>query len=365
MEQTKRSERLDLIRSVAVLSVIAVHFCLNNQYYNRIVEGEVMLLMTYIRTAFMVCVPLFMVLTGYLMNRKKLEKAFYKKAFKILFIYIVASILCILYQIVFLDVVYPFKDMVFAFLGFSAAPYGWYLEMYFGLFLLIPFLNFIYWNLTSKKQKQSLVLILFILTVLPTATNIFDFYTAGAILNPALTNGYQQVLPDYWTGLYPFLYYFLGAYLSEYPVKLKKRFSLPIYVLLVVCFGTFIYWKNYGRTFEWGIYSEWNSLATVSLTFFLFVFLHAVPMEKAPLTVKKILFSISNVSLGIYLTSWILDQIIYPVLETKIPSLNIRILLFIPTVFVVFVGAYVLAVLIEGFFLLVKNWRSKSSEISK
>jgi surface polysaccharide O-acyltransferase-like enzyme len=364
MEQRKRSERLDLIRSVAVLSVIAVHFCLNNQYYNRIIEGKVMLFMTYLRTGFMICVPLFMMLTGYLLNQKKLELSFYKKAWKILFVYITASVLCVLYQILFMDVVYPAKDMLFAFLGFSAAPYGWYLEMYFGLFFLAPFLNLIYWNLKNKKQKQWLVILLLILTVLPTVTNIFDFYTPGAIKNPLLTNGYQQILPDYWVGLYPVMYYFLGAYISEFPVKIKKRVSLPLYFLLLLFFGTFIYWKNYGRTFEWGIYSEWNSLATLSLTFVSFIFLLAIPVEKAGASVKKLLYQISKLSLGIYLTSWILDQAIYPVLEQKIPSLSVRILLFVPTVFVVFLGAFIGSAMIEGLYTILKGWRKKSSEVS-
>ena len=36
-----------------------------------------MFLMTLMRTAFMVCVPLFLMLTGYLMHQKQLKKGYY------------------------------------------------------------------------------------------------------------------------------------------------------------------------------------------------------------------------------------------------------------------------------------------------
>ena len=298
MNIKKRNISLDLIRAVAVLAVIGVHFCMNNQYYNIIVSGEVMLIMTYLRTAMMPCVPLFMILSGYLLHEKKLELSFYKKIGKILFFYVVAGIFCILFQIIYINPVYPVKDMIFAFLGFGAAPYGWYIELYLGLFLLIPFLNMIYNSLSSQKQKQWLLLLLFLLTIIPTMTNIFDFYTVGALSNPILSKGYQQILPDFWTGLYPFFYYYVGAYLSEYPCQIKKRYSFSLYVIFVLLFGTFIYWKNYGGRFEWGSYSEWNSLATCSATISLFLFLLQVPVHKTGNLVKKVITKISELSLG-------------------------------------------------------------------
>ena len=49
-------------------------------------------------------------------------------------------------------------DMVFKLLDFTGAPYSWYIEMYLGLFLLIPFLNILYNNLASQRHKQILVI---------------------------------------------------------------------------------------------------------------------------------------------------------------------------------------------------------------
>ena len=72
----KRDVSLDITRIIAFVSVPAIHFFLNSGYYNVPLEGKRMYLMTYGRTFFMVCVPLFMILSGYLMVTKdiKLEK---------------------------------------------------------------------------------------------------------------------------------------------------------------------------------------------------------------------------------------------------------------------------------------------------
>ena len=70
----KRNINLDIIRSIAVFSVLSVHFFLNNGFYTEIIKGKRMLVMFTMRKAFMICVPLFAILTGYLMNKKILSK---------------------------------------------------------------------------------------------------------------------------------------------------------------------------------------------------------------------------------------------------------------------------------------------------
>ena len=73
-----RNLSLDAIRSVAVFSVVGVHFFRNCGIYDFPMVGKGMLLVSILRTAFMVCVPLFLMLTGYLMNRKTLSLKYYK-----------------------------------------------------------------------------------------------------------------------------------------------------------------------------------------------------------------------------------------------------------------------------------------------
>lgn len=68
MSKTKtRDIGLDITRIVAFISVVSVHFFLNSSFYDTPVLGKRMYAMTIMRTAFMVCVPLFMILSGYLL----------------------------------------------------------------------------------------------------------------------------------------------------------------------------------------------------------------------------------------------------------------------------------------------------------
>ena len=74
----ERNINLDLIRCVAAIFVISVHFCLNSGFYELTCSGMRMLIMCILRTAFITCVPLFLMLTGYLMNKKELTISYYK-----------------------------------------------------------------------------------------------------------------------------------------------------------------------------------------------------------------------------------------------------------------------------------------------
>ena len=75
----KRNLNLDLVRCVAIFFVISVHFLLNTSFYSTVVNGKKMFLLVVLRVIFMSCVPLFMILTGYLMNKKEPTKEYYKK----------------------------------------------------------------------------------------------------------------------------------------------------------------------------------------------------------------------------------------------------------------------------------------------
>ena len=144
---TKRNLNADLIRCVAVFSVISVHFLLNGGFYKQEVCGIPMLVMCMYRSFFMTCVPLFLILTGYLMGRKKLSKGYYKGLWKTIEIYLLASIACLLFKKFVQEEDITIYSGLLSILAFKGANYAWYIEMYIGLFCLIPFLNLIWQGL--------------------------------------------------------------------------------------------------------------------------------------------------------------------------------------------------------------------------
>lgn len=80
----ERNTNLDVIRCIAVFEVLSIHFFLNNGFYSTIVNSFEMYKQIFFRTFFMSCVPLFMILTGYLMSNKTLSLKYYFKISKII-----------------------------------------------------------------------------------------------------------------------------------------------------------------------------------------------------------------------------------------------------------------------------------------
>lgn len=338
----KRDLNLDLIRCIAVFSVISVHFFLNSQFYTTPLIGKRMYLMTAMRTACMICVPLFLLLTGYLMNKKTLSLSYYKGIKKVIGIYLLASAACILFSIFYFNETVTIKEALIRIAGFTGAPYSWYIEMYLGLFLIIPFLNLIYNNLKSRKQKQGLLATLLALTVLPSLFNI-----------------YVNIFPDYWTDVYPVAYYFIGAYIGEFNVRLEKRTNIALIVIVILISSAFDIHRNYNIAFQWGTHNYWNGAGIFLLSTLIFIFIKNINLEKITPSVRKGIIKISELSLTIYLVSWIFDIIAYSKLNSVVTPMQNRLEYFLITVLFVFTGSTLLSVLINWLYKLIEKAESK------
>ncbi len=307
----KRDVSLDVIRCVALFSVISVHFMLNNGYYETPMLGGKMFIMSVMRAIFRICVPLFIVLTGYLQCHKNVEKKYYTGIKETLIIYILASIAHIIYKNCVLGQDITLGKGILSILNFSAANYSWYVEMYIGLFLLIPFLNLIYQGLDTKKKKQLLILTIGVLTALPCVVNIFVF--------PEGTGSFDKLIPSWWQNIYPLLYYYIGCYLREYPMKMNRFVNILLFVLVAVLTGAFMYYVSYGDFFVWGPWQSWESVPVVVLTVLLFIFLKSFPWESIPALLQRGISFVARLCLGGYLVSYIFDNMFYKVLNEKIP----------------------------------------------
>ena len=165
---TKRNLNCDILRIMAFIFVIAVHFLLNTNFYNIITKDITMLALNILRPLLMTCVPLFIFLSGYLTKEREFNKAYVLKLGKILLTYFLCAIACLI-TLHFIEhrEALSIGGYIISILSFSAAPYGWYVNMYIGLFLLIPFLDKLWQALSTKKSKQNLILVLCFLLILP------------------------------------------------------------------------------------------------------------------------------------------------------------------------------------------------------
>ena len=327
----KRDSSLDLIRIFAFMSVVSVHFFLHVDFYSTPEIGVGMYAMTLVRTFFMVCVPLFLMLSGYLCNKKKLSKQYFFGIIKILGVYFLAGISCLLFKSLTEDL--NIVLWVVQIFNFTSAPYAWYIEMYVGLFLLIPFINILYNGLKNKKEKQAFLFVLVFLTILP-----------------GIVNAKMQSIPSWWIDIYPITYYVVGAYLAEYPPKIKNRTLLMLLIVHIGLSGTYIFFRSHGINFVDGFWNNWKSITNFISAILIFMIIKNINTIHWNVNLKGVIKYISGITLGAYLVSWIFDSIFYPILNSKVELAVMRFSYFIPMVLTIAVCSLFLSAIISGIY---------------
>lgn len=331
-----RDYSLDCVRIFALFTVISVHFFLNSGFYQRPVVGTSMLVQCIIRSFFMICVPLFLLLTGYLMKNKELSIKYYKGIGNTLFVYVLASIACVLFK----NIYYPNEhhNLLLSILNFTGANYAWYIEMYIGLFIIIPFLNLIYNNLKNQSQRKLLILTMLFLTSIPCVLNIFVFNNSSWWSQPSLIQTYQKVIPSYWVSMYPITYYFIGGYLHDYGLKLNNIQCLIVMIVSTVLAGFISYHWSTPSNFIWGSWADFGSLFTAITASCVFILIKRnMSLNNLSDRGRMFISKVAGLTLGGYLVSYIFDTIIYSFFKSRVNNdyLGLRYyLIIVPLVFV-------------------------------
>ena len=299
----ERNINLDIIRSVALLSVICIHFPLYIGFYDQPLDDIPNCTMSFLITVCKVCIALFLLLTGYLKSDGTLTKQYYHGIIKIYRAYVLASLVCVIYKKI--RQIRGLRYAIVDILGFSASDYAWYIAMYIGLFLLIPFLNMAYHNLDTQRSKQLLIISCFICTGAPSVLNIWPF---------------GKLIPDFWISIYPITYYFIGAYLKEYPVKIAPLKAGLLFLICVSVFTVFNIQFSYPRSFIAGVWNEWGSFQTTIDAVLLFILLYNLKTDNMPTIIRNAFIWISQLSVYAFLVSSIFDR------EFYYRGLNVRIL---------------------------------------
>lgn len=319
----KRDIKLDIIRFFSLLCVISVHFLLNSGFYEETVEGKKMLIMCIYRMFFIICVPMFITLTGYLKNQEQLSTKYFKKVSKVLIIYFICSVIYSVFTKFYLHQEMTIEIFIRNILSYKGTRYSWYIEMYLGLFLLTPFLNLIFNNLKSQKDAKILLLVLFVMIGLCGIVNIYNFESTEWWKRPSSNNDYFQIIPKWWGSIYPIFYYFLGAYLRKYSLNISKENNILLIILTVTLFGTFDYYRSYKSIYVWGIWNDYGSGFVMIITALVFNYLLHIKIKETNL-LRNILKYISNACLGGYLISCMFDQIYYQKLNGLVPIVKDR-----------------------------------------
>ena len=349
----KRDEKLDIIRIFSLFCVISVHFFLNSDFYDEIVCGKKMLIALMLRSFFIICVPMFITLTGYLMNKKELNHKYYKGLIKILIIYFICSIIYTIFQKIYLNKNISFMIFLKNLLSYCGTKYSWYIEMYIGLFLLIPFLNLIFNNLKSKNHTRVLLGTLAFIIGLPSITNIFRFEFLSAFNGIFEDGEYFKIFPNWWKGIYPIFYYFLGAYLSKYKIELGIKCNIISLIIIIVLDGIFNYIMSYSKNFVYGTWNDYSSATIMIITFLMFNLLLKVNFKKENKIRSNMLKIFSDACLGAYLISCIFDNVYYDKLKIFVPIMKDRFIYAPVMILLVFISSLIVSIVINIFYKMI------------
>ena len=305
-----RSSGIDIIKIFAAMMVVTVHFYLNTAFYavvpimdTSFIPPIILLWVAY------TCVPLFMITTGYLMKNKTLSGKFYLGIVKVVVFYIAVSTICLLYKTK-PGAEYTAWEIVRGYLRFSHCDYAWYVEQYFVMFLLIPFLNLAFNGLKSKKQHIALL-----------ATVIFLFSVSSTFYIGFDPSDQIKPFPEFITKAYPVVYYYIGCFLRQYPPK-KKLLTKLIALVVTAAALAFLTYSLYTQSkanenqyFRSYHFFEYNSYPVVAASAGIFVLLHDIRFKNKILV--KVLSIIAQTSLLTYLMSRVFDLKYYDAFVNK------------------------------------------------
>ena len=301
-----KRERLfgyDLLKVIAMFMVPSLHFFLYSGYYDQQVTSTGMIFYQPVRLLFYQCVPLFLMLSGALNSQAKLEKKHYIKITPIIINSLIVAGVVILYKIFYCKESYPLIVWLQSVWSFSQPGYGWYVNLYISLFIVMPFLNLAYNALDSQKKKLAEVLLIVFVTTFAHSVNII----------PTKAIGIDSIgfVPNYFGGAWPIAYYFVGMYINEFRPKVNKFICVAVVIISLIAQGLIAY-STTNDIYYSGV--NFNNEDIVALFTSTFIFLTFYDIQVKSEKVKKVFAYLSSLSLTFYLISFIGDNYFYQVM---------------------------------------------------
>lgn len=304
----KRVFGLDLIRCLAFLFVVTFHSFLNNGHSFVLQVGAVVWLADSFRFLSISCIGLYLMLSGYLKCENTNIKSCYRSLISVLVGYLLACAVCIPVRHFVFNEIHTFGDWIKKIFDFTAVSYGWYVEMFIGLSLLVPFINMALKYIgNNKKQLYILAAVLLFMTALPGATK-------------------WNIAPDYWRITYPVSYYVLGAIVYKLQPKINTLLGICGALMTAGLLGIHTVLTTDGNYKGFVPQREFQDIWIVFIVVFLFVALYNV---KIPERIGRVLAFASGGCYCGYLLSSLLDCWVYVKLFPQFRTPEKYLLLFI------------------------------------
>lgn len=307
MNKSDRLAGLDILRSLAIFLVVVTHMF----NYTGILSVDIHTLNWAISDVLhyiaMICVPLFLLLTGYLQSKREFNIKHYSSIIPVLVSYFGISAINAVLTVKFFGTP-SFSDgdgiryMLLHIFDFSFG-YAWYVEMYISLFMLIPFLNILFNSLDKNKQKWFIV-ILAMTTMLPALGRSFKIFGT-----------YLTVFPDFLENMYVITYYYIGAYIAKHKPTPSRALCGGVAVAILI-FESVCCWLCTNPDYAWWMFNSNATLSHAVVATCVFLMLYNVDIKNRP--IKFIFKEISLCSFEMYLISYFTDRYLFSRLNIPI-----------------------------------------------
>ena len=266
----KRIEWLDLIRTIAIWSVVLCHateliYTMNLDYISTIsIQSEVFLFFVF--TVSRLGVPFFLMITGYLLLDRTYDgekiRRFWKKNW--LHLFVCTEIWFIIYEIFLIKVEHEnisvlrvVSDLLF--LHKVDMKHVWYMPVILGIYILIPFVANVLQNVRIKLLMFPLCFYFIFISGCPLLNVISNIYLDQPI-ELQLSLGFSG-------GMYGF-YIILGYLLKRGMLKKIKSVYLCITAILCVVLGMGIQMWAYAKNYSYNIWYDSPFLYIASISLF-------------------------------------------------------------------------------------------------
>ena len=295
----KRLDGLDIIRTLAIILVFVSHYM--SVYVKHYLEEGIgsgrWFLFTGVRYLMILCVPLFLLLTGYLQTYRKPDRHHYSSIIPVMISWLVISFAStfLMRKINGPGNVSTLKAILKIF-DFSFG-YTWYVEMYLCLFLVLPFINILLDHLT-QKQFVGLLITVIALTGLYDLTR--SFIVAGS---------YLTITPFRFVESYCITYYLIGAYIRRYKPKANTLICIAV-ALSTLALEVFLnYVGGKGAEYAWWMFHSYSNVTHIVVSSCIFMALYRI--EDLPRALSFPFREISACSFEMYLISYVTDKFFY------------------------------------------------------
>ena len=292
MEQTNRIQGIDLLKSVAIITIPSQHFFSHHSNFRQAsFDSLSMFIQSVGMEFFLIGVPLFIAITGYLNKETEPTWHYYKKSLKVIIPYILISIIYIFFRKIYLHESISFIQGMKMILGFNAISYAWYLEMWIGLYFLAPFLNILSNGIKTSKTSIILIITLYVMSYLTLTLNREGL----------------KILPSYWSSISPLASYFIGSHIRKFGCNISRR-NLILFILIAILAEptiNILFFHGQRYYFIFGIY-----LLIVPAMFASFMLLYN--WETPKIWLQRTLATVSDLTLEMYLYCALCDMMLYP-----------------------------------------------------